>query len=153
PAVIFDIHPDAVALEAGRDPDRALRRLSRRLPIGGPLQPVVDGVPDGWQDGVAKTIQDRAIDSDIATVDDEPDVLPVVRGEVAHGALQPVERLRYGPHPELTDLLDEVVRRPGQASSVRGGFAYDAPDTISGLPQMLVQGILAVGPKKRAVRS
>src|SRR5207248_7380245 len=110
PAVVADLDVDLAALVEGAQGQLPRGRLARAGPLGGRLQPVVDGVADEVGQRVADRLEDRAVQLRVASLQADADLLAAHAGEIAHHAGEAVPDVADRLHARLHDALLQLTR-------------------------------------------
>ena len=115
---LLDVDPAAVIGErdvehagavAGLEPDRADRRLVGGLPVGGRLQPMVEGVADEMRKRRLEFVEDVAIDAGLFAAYFPANLLAEGAGDVADEPRETADAVGQRPHAAHDHLLMEAA--------------------------------------------
>ena len=76
--------------------------------LGGRLDAMVHGIAEQMHQGVAKLIEDLAIELDFLALDTKRHLLAELPRHVAHETRKAIEHLPHRRHPRLDDFVLEV---------------------------------------------
>ena len=109
PTVVRDHHFDLRAAERGRQRDPPLGELAGGLALVGRLDAMIHGVADQMVQRVSQTLEDRAVQLDLAPLDQKFDLFAARPGQVAHQPVEALAGLGERQHPQPSHRVVEEV--------------------------------------------
>jgi hypothetical protein len=109
-AVIRDFDENGAGIVRRAQCDRPCGVLARGEARFRAFDPVIDGVPNHVRKRVFDQLDDRGVDFDVRTLDQQPNILACCLGHIAHGPLMLVEGHAGRHHSHAGHLLLQIEK-------------------------------------------